>query len=105
MKKFFQILLFIPKVLLKLVWSLFWGLLRTAILLALVLLGLYFYAHHSSSQLASNLSVVFDNAKTYLSSNQGNVLGMYLRGLRACRRMTIVPILELVGRPIVPMST
>ncbi len=83
MKKFFQILLFIPKVLLKLVWSLFWGLLRTAILLALVLLGLYFYAHHSSSQLASNLSVVFDNAKTYLSSNQGNVLGDVSEGLES----------------------
>ena len=83
MKKFFQILLFIPKVLLKLVWSLFWGLLRTANLLALVLLGLYFYAHHSSSQLASNLSVVFDNAKTYLSSNQGNVLGDVSEGLES----------------------
>ena len=83
MKKFFQMLLFIPKLLLKLVWSLFWGLLRTAILLALVLLGLYFYAHHSSSQLASNLSVVFDNAKTYFSSNQGNVLGDVSEGLES----------------------
>ena len=81
MKKFFQMLLFIPKLFLRLIWSLFWGLFRTALLLGLVLLGFYFYANHSSSQLASNLSVIFDNALTYFSSNQGNVLGDVSEGL------------------------
>ena len=83
MKKFFQMLLFIPKLFLKLIWFLFWGLFRTALLLGLVLLGFYFYANHSSSQLASNLSVIFDNALTYFSSNQGNVLGDVSEGLES----------------------
>ena len=83
MKKFFQMLWFIPKLFLKLIWSLFWALFRTALLLALVILGFYFYANHSSSQLASNLSVIFDNAKTYFSSNQGNVLGDVSEGLES----------------------
>ena len=85
MKKFFQMLLFIPKLFLKLIWFLFWGLFRTALLLALVILGFYFYANHSSSQLASNLSVIFDNALTYFSSNQGNVLGDVSEGLESLR--------------------
>lgn len=85
MKKFFQMLLFIPKLFLRLIWSLFWGLFRTALLLGLVLLGFYFYANHSSSQLASNLSVIFDNALTYFSSNQGNVLGDVSEGLESLR--------------------
>ena len=85
MKKFFQMLGLIPKLFLKLIWSLFWGLFRTALLLGLVLLGFYFYANHSSSQLASNLSVIFDNALTYFSSNQGNVLGDVSEGLESLR--------------------
>ena len=83
MKKFFQMLLFIPKLFLKLIWSLFWGLFRTALLLGLVLLGFYFFANHSSSQLASNLSVIFDNAKTYFSSNQETMLGDVSEGLES----------------------
>ena len=83
MKKCFQILLFVPKLFLKLIWSLFWGLFRTALLLALVILAFYFYANHSSSQLASNLSFIFDNAQTYFSSNQGNVLGDVSEGLES----------------------
>ena len=83
MKKCFQILLFVPKLFLKLIWSLFWGLIRTALLLALVILAFYFYANHSSSQLASNLSFIFDNAQTYFSSNQGNVLGDVSEGLES----------------------
>lgn len=83
MKKFFQMLLFIPKLFLKLIWSLFWGLFRTALLLGLVLLGFYFYANHSSSQLASNLSVIFDNALTYFSSNQETMLGDVSEGLES----------------------
>ena len=83
MKKFFQMFLFIPKLFLKLIWSLFWGLFRTALLLALVILGFYFYANHSSSQLASNLSVIFDNAKTYFSSNQETMLGDVSEGLES----------------------
>ena len=83
MKKFFQMFLFIPKLFLKLIWSLFWGLFRTALLLGLVLLGFYFYATHSSSQLASNLSVIFDNAKTYFSSNQETMLGDVSEGLES----------------------
>ena len=85
MKKFFQMLGLIPKLFLKLIWSLFWALFRTALLLALVILGFYFYANHSSSQLASNLSVIFDNALTYFSSNQGNVLGDVSEGLESLR--------------------
>ena len=85
MKKFFQMLLFIPKLFLKLIWFLFWGLFRTALLLALVILGFYFYANHSSSQLASNLSVIFDNAKTYFSSNQETMLGDVSEGLESLR--------------------
>ena len=83
MKKFFQMFLFIPKLFLKLIWSLFWGLFRTALLLALVILGFYFYANHSSSQLASNLSVIFDNALTYFSSNQETMLGDVSEGLES----------------------
>ena len=83
MKKFFQMLWFIPKLFLKLIWSLFWGLFRTALLLGLVLLGFYFFANHSSSQLASNLSVIFDNAKTYFSSNQETMLGDVSEGLES----------------------
>ena len=74
---------FIPKLFLKLIWSLFWGLFRTALLLALVILGFYFYANHSSSQLASNLSVIFDNALTYFSSNQETMLGDVSEGLES----------------------
>ena len=83
MKKFFQMFLFIPKLFLKLIWSLFWGLFRTALLLALVILGFYFYANHSSSQLASNLSVIFDNALTYFSSNQETMLGDVSEGVES----------------------
>ena len=83
MKNFFQMLWFIPKLFLKLIWSLFWGLFRTALLLALVILGFYFYANHSSSQLASNLSVIFDNALTYFSSNQETMLGDVSEGVES----------------------
>lgn len=73
MKKIVQVLLFIPKILFRLIWSLIWGLFRTVLVLALIFLGFYYYTNHSSSQLASNLSIVFDNAKTYLFSNQRNI--------------------------------
>ncbi len=73
----------IPQPLLKLNLALFLGLFRTALLLALGILCFYFYANHSSSQLASNLSVIFDNALTYFSSNQETMLGDVSEGVES----------------------
>lgn len=73
MKRLVQILLSIPKMLLRFTISLVWSFAKTVFVFAVVMVGLYIYANNGTSQVARNLSVIFDNAMVYFANNQGNL--------------------------------
>lgn len=59
MKKLFRAIFYIPKLLLHFLWHFFWGLFKLALVLAIVGFGLFYYANHSTSPLANNISQAF----------------------------------------------
>ncbi|MGT2775640.1 matrixin family metalloprotease [Streptococcus hyovaginalis] len=69
MKHLFKLLLAIPRFVLSLIWNILFSLLKTVIFLAVILFGLVYYANHSSSPLANQLSNVFDNVSSYFDPN------------------------------------
>lgn len=59
MKRLLRAIFFIPKLLMHFIWNFFWGLFKLALVLAIVIFGLLYYANNSSSTLANNISQAF----------------------------------------------
>ncbi|MBA2796774.1 matrixin family metalloprotease [Streptococcus porcinus] len=60
MKKFLKALLWLPLKILQVIWRIIWGFLQTIIILAILIFGLLYYANHSDSALANQISTVSD---------------------------------------------
>ncbi|MGT2906443.1 matrixin family metalloprotease [Streptococcus dentiloxodontae] len=69
MKTILKVLLFIPRLICEILWNLFWGLLKLVLIVGIVVFGLVYYANHSSSDLASNISVAIENVSSYFNGN------------------------------------
>lgn len=72
MRNLFHILFAIPRFFIHLVWNVFWRLVRTAIVFALVVLGLAFYANHSQSALAQSISSTLQTVSQYFQSQSAS---------------------------------
>ncbi|MDY4760622.1 matrixin family metalloprotease [Streptococcus thoraltensis] len=69
MKFLLKILITIPKRILSFVWSLIFSLIKTIVFLALIILALMYYANHSSSPVANQLSNFFETVTTVLDNS------------------------------------
>ena len=74
MRKFFKVLFFIPKLVLSVIWNIFWGLFKTALVLTIVCFGLLYYANNSNSQIATTISNIANNITTYFSDTSSKKL-------------------------------
>lgn len=64
-----KLVLAIPRLLLSFVWNVFLSLVKIVILLVLIVGGLWYYANHSSSSIANQLSDVFETVSTVFNGN------------------------------------
>ncbi|EFR44517.1 matrixin family metalloprotease [Streptococcus pseudoporcinus] len=60
MKKFFKVLFWLPLKILQVIWRIIWGFLQTILILAILVFGLLYYANHSDSALANQISDISD---------------------------------------------
>ena len=81
MRKFFRKLFFIPRLIISIIWNIFWGLLKTALVLALICFGLLYYANNSHSQVANTISTIANNITTYFSTSSNKDTTTNLRKL------------------------
>lgn len=56
MKILLNLILWLPRLLIRIVWRSIWGVVQTILVLAIVLFGLIYYANHSDSPLANQIS-------------------------------------------------
>lgn len=68
MRKLFRTLFFIPRLFLRVIWKLFWGIVKTVLVLSIICMGLLYYANNSDSQLAQAITTVSNNLSTYFSN-------------------------------------
>ncbi len=68
MKRVLNLILFIPKMIFSFVLNLFWGLFKTILFFALVIFGLLYYANHSDSQLANQISTLASSVSSYFAN-------------------------------------
>lgn len=73
MRRLIRFIFFIPRLIIRLIWRLFWGIVQTAVVLGIVCLGLLYYANNSQSQLANTISTIADNMTSYISTNGDDI--------------------------------
>lgn len=64
-----KLVLAIPRLLISFVWNVFFSLFKVVILLILIVGGLWYYANHSSSSIANQLSNVFETVSTVFNGD------------------------------------
>ncbi|MEQ9763713.1 M57 family metalloprotease [Streptococcus sp. ZJ151] len=70
MKFLLKTLIAIPKLIISFVWHLIFSIVKTVIFVALVIFALMYYANHSSSPVANQLSNFFETVTTVFDSSQ-----------------------------------
>ncbi|PHV57328.1 Zn-dependent protease [Streptococcus macedonicus] len=73
MKNLFRIIFFIPRLIISIIWNLFWAIFRTIVIIGIVCFGLLYYANNSSSQLANTISTIANNVTSYFSANSDDI--------------------------------
>lgn len=73
MRTLFKIIFFIPSLIINIIWSFFWAIIKTIVLLAIVCFGLLYYANNSSSQLANSISNIANSVTTYFADNKDDI--------------------------------
>ncbi|HGK7886375.1 TPA: hypothetical protein ACJ68J_001179 [Streptococcus pyogenes] len=58
MKQLLAIILWLPKLIVKMFWHLIKGFLQTILLVTIIIIGLMYYSNHSDSVLANKISIV-----------------------------------------------
>lgn len=58
MKQLLAIILWLPKLIVKIFWHLIKGFLQTVLLVTIIIIGLVYYSNHSDSVLANKISTV-----------------------------------------------
>ncbi|MGT2929881.1 matrixin family metalloprotease [Streptococcus dentasini] len=70
MRRLSGIILAVPKAIFSFAWRFFWGMVRTVLILAALLLCLFWYANHSHSPVAQSLQEAFANVNAQISPNK-----------------------------------
>ncbi|SDL28893.1 matrixin family metalloprotease [Streptococcus equinus] len=73
MRTLFKIIFFIPSLIINIIWSFFWAIIKTIVLFAIVCFGLLYYANNSSSQLANSISNIANSVTTYFADNKDDI--------------------------------
>ena len=73
MKNLFRIIFFIPRLIISIIWNLFWAIFRTIVIIGIICFGLLYYANNSSSQLANTISTIANNVTSYFSANSDDI--------------------------------
>lgn len=73
MRTLFKIIFFIPSLIVNIIWSFFWAIIKTIVLFAIVCFGLLYYANNSSSQLANSISNIANSVTTYFADNKDDI--------------------------------
>ncbi|MFI3836048.1 matrixin family metalloprotease [Streptococcus equinus] len=73
MRTLFKIIFFIPSLIINIIWSFFWAIIKTIVLFAIVCFGLLYYANNSSSQLANSISTIANSVTTYFADNKDDI--------------------------------
>ncbi|GEB10052.1 Zn-dependent protease [Streptococcus equinus] len=73
MRTLFKIIFFIPSLIINIIWSFFWAIIKTIVLFAIVCFGLLYYANNSSSQLANSISNIANSVTTYFTDNKDDI--------------------------------
>lgn len=73
MKNLFRIIFFIPRLIISIIWNVFWAIFRTIVIIGIVCFGLLYYANNSSSQLANTISTIANNVTSYFSANSDDI--------------------------------
>jgi len=73
MRTLFKIIFFIPILIINIIWSFFWAIIKTIVLFAIVCFGLLYYANNSSSQLANSISNIANSVTTYFANNKDDI--------------------------------
>ncbi|MBE6162377.1 MAG: matrixin family metalloprotease [Streptococcus equinus] len=73
MRTLFKIIFFIPSLIINIIWSFFWAIIKTIVLFAIVCFGLLYYANNSSSQLANSISNIANSVTTYFANNKDDI--------------------------------
>lgn len=73
MRTLFKIIFFIPSLIINIIWSFFWAIIKTIVLFAVVCFGLLYYANNSSSQLANSISNIANSVTTYFADNKDDI--------------------------------
>ncbi|SEI80083.1 matrixin family metalloprotease [Streptococcus equinus] len=73
MRTLFKIIFFIPSLIINIIWSFFWAIIKTLVLFAIVCFGLLYYANNSSSQLANSISNIANSVTTYFADNKDDI--------------------------------
>ncbi|HGI4172626.1 TPA: matrixin family metalloprotease [Streptococcus agalactiae] len=74
MRTLFRMIFAIPKFIFRLIWNIIWGIFKTVLVIAIILFGLYYYANHSQSEFANQLSDIIQTGKTFLNFADTNQL-------------------------------
>lgn len=73
MRTLFKIIFFIPSLIINIIWSFFWAIIKTIVLFVIVCFGLLYYANNSSSQLANSISNIANSVTTYFADNKDDI--------------------------------
>lgn len=73
MRTLFKIIFFIPCLIINIIWSFFWAIIKTIVLFAIICFGLLYYANNSSSQLANSISNIANSVTTYFADNKDDI--------------------------------
>lgn len=65
MTSIFRMLFAIPRAIVRLVWRLFLGIVKTAIVLGVILFAINFYAEHSNSALAQSIFQIRETVSNF----------------------------------------
>lgn len=70
MRSLLKAIFLIPKMLINLIWSIVWSLVKVVVFFGIVFFGLVYYAHHSDSQFAKDISTTVDTVTSIISRSQ-----------------------------------
>ena len=81
MKNLFKMVFFLPRLIFRIIWHLFWGLVKTALVIAIILFALAYYANHSGSDIAQSFSGMMDNVAAFFADSKSDDLQNKLANL------------------------
>lgn len=72
MRSFLKVIFFIPQFLINVIWSLIWSLVKVIAFFAIVIFGFVYYANHSDSQFARDITTTVNNVTNLFNNVSQN---------------------------------